>query len=112
MAILFFNIWPCTTLKSCPKSLQFFQSRLKICQTLNKPSFIWQKFIKCCQSGEISHKSGHNARDALLLCSIGCFIYEKYILDYWGQYLLYCCRFSNFAFVKQDLHKTFCKLEF
>ena len=30
---------------------QFLQIRLKNCQTRNKPSTIWQKFIKCCQSG-------------------------------------------------------------
>ena len=29
VAILFFNIWLCTTLKVCPKSLQFGQSRFK-----------------------------------------------------------------------------------
>ena len=40
--------------KVAPKHNIFAKVGSKFCLTLNKPSTIWQRFIKFCQSGEIS----------------------------------------------------------
>ena len=40
--------------KAAQKHFNFAKVGSKICQTLNIPSTIWQRFIKFCQSGEIS----------------------------------------------------------
>ena len=58
MAVLFFKIRPWTTFKCCPKHYNFVKVGSKVCQTLNKPSTIWQrlknvakvaKFRQICQ---------------------------------------------------------------
>ena len=60
----FLPVWPdgyiifqyLAMLKAGPKHNNFAKVGSKIWQTLNKTSTIWQRWIKCCQSGEISPK--------------------------------------------------------
>ena len=52
--VVFFSIFGHVVQHWKAAQKQFCQRRLKNWQKLNKPWTIWQRFIKCCQSGEIS----------------------------------------------------------
>ena len=48
------NIWQLSTLKFSPIAFKIWKGRLMFCQILNKPSWNGERFLICCQSGEIS----------------------------------------------------------
>ena len=51
----FKNIWPSTTMKTCPIVYDIFTTQGSIfCQILNKPSKICPRLLRLCQNGEIS----------------------------------------------------------
>ena len=54
MAKLFFNVWPFTTIKICPKSQKFANVALKFCKGQNKPSSNCHGLLFFSQSGKIS----------------------------------------------------------
>ena len=53
MGISFFTIWLLTTPQICPKIIKITEIGLKFCQTQNKPSKVYLRFLIACPSGKI-----------------------------------------------------------
>ena len=98
--IIFFKIRSFSTLKSCPNYTHFAKVGSKFCQTLNKPSTIWQRFIKFCRSGEISPI-------LVTLVSIrkSTPLHLSLILACFWQYVLIFGEAINFSFGTQEEEK-------